>query len=157
MISLMYVTGGHRLPDFNDRTSIPYVDLIIAELLRWRPTAPLGVHHQSQQPDIYKGYYFPSGTTFIPNIWGVFHDEKIFSEPERFRPERFLKENAGFDTYTMGAFGYGRRVCPGRYLADSSMWLALAQILSAFIIQPKRDGQGQEVLPSLDYKGGLVM
>ncbi|KAF5355923.1 hypothetical protein D9756_004149 [Leucocoprinus leucothites] len=161
------VTGGNRLPDFDDRSSLPYVDLIIAELFRWRPTTPLGMHHQSQQPDTYKGYYFPAGTkalfcvplgcTHVINCSHSIPFQDIFSEPEKFRPERFLKENAELDPRSMGGFGYGRRVCPGRYLADSSAWLAIAQVLAAFTIQPKRDTNDKDILPSLEYGGGVIM
>lgn len=36
------VIGEGRLPTFSDRTSLPYVDCIVKEVLRWRPVAPLG-------------------------------------------------------------------------------------------------------------------
>lgn len=39
-------------------------------------------------------------------------------------------------------FGFGRRVCPGRYLAAHSVWLAAACILAAFDILPV-DGEGK--------------
>lgn len=31
-----------RLPAFSDDKSIPYIDAIIKEVLRWRPVTPLG-------------------------------------------------------------------------------------------------------------------
>lgn len=36
------VVGTDRLPDFGDRPTLPYVDAIIRETLRWRPVVPLG-------------------------------------------------------------------------------------------------------------------
>lgn len=36
------VVGGQRLPDFEDRASLPYVDAVLRETMRWRPVAPLG-------------------------------------------------------------------------------------------------------------------
>ena len=35
------VVGTDRLPEFDDRPSLPYVDAIIREVLRWRPVFPL--------------------------------------------------------------------------------------------------------------------
>lgn len=35
------LTSG-RLPTLKDRASLPYIDCIFQELLRWRPTAPIG-------------------------------------------------------------------------------------------------------------------
>ncbi|KXN83648.1 O-methylsterigmatocystin oxidoreductase [Leucoagaricus sp. SymC.cos] len=147
------VTGGIRLPDLDDRESLPYIDAIISELFRWATPTPLAIAHCSQQPDIYKGYYFPSGTIFIPNVHGIFHDESRFSEPFKFKPERFLAENADFDPFNMGGFGYGRRICPGRYVALNSSWLAIAQMLAVFYISPPKDKE----LPPPDFVSGLVV
>jgi len=36
------VIGTERLPTFQDRPSLPYVDAILRECLRWRPMLPLG-------------------------------------------------------------------------------------------------------------------
>ncbi len=45
-------TGGSRIPDFGDRSSLPYIDALILELLRWAPPTPLG------QPTISLGILF---------------------------------------------------------------------------------------------------
>jgi hypothetical protein len=37
------VTEGNRLPDFEDRPSLPYIELLMAELFRWVTPAPLGM------------------------------------------------------------------------------------------------------------------
>jgi len=36
------VTGGTRLPQYEDRPSLPYVNAIVKEVLRWNPVAPGG-------------------------------------------------------------------------------------------------------------------
>ena len=36
------VVGTDRLPEFDDRSSLPYVDAILRETLRWQPPVPLG-------------------------------------------------------------------------------------------------------------------
>jgi cytochrome P450 len=37
------VTGRERLPSFEDRTRLPFIDAICKEMLRWHPVTPLGV------------------------------------------------------------------------------------------------------------------
>lgn len=40
------------------------------------------------------------------------------------------------DPEKLGCFGFGRRICPGRMLADQTGWLLVAQILKVFEILP---------------------
>lgn len=35
-------TSWQRLPSFEDRPKLPYVEAIVLELLRWNPAVPLG-------------------------------------------------------------------------------------------------------------------
>ncbi len=72
------VVGPTRLPSFDDRPQLPYIDAILLEALRWNPVVPmgvstdpwmslqiidlnLGVAHRSVKADIYRGYYIPAG------------------------------------------------------------------------------------------------
>ena len=41
------VIGKDRLPDFDDRPALPYLDAILRETLRWHPVAPLGPYTMS--------------------------------------------------------------------------------------------------------------
>jgi cytochrome P450 len=36
------VTHGERLPNITDRDSMPYMQRIVQEVLRWQPVLPLG-------------------------------------------------------------------------------------------------------------------
>lgn len=55
------VTGGQRLPEYDDRIHLPYTQAIIREVLRWRPLFPLGLPHASMEDDVYNGYCIPKG------------------------------------------------------------------------------------------------
>lgn len=50
------VVGTDRLPDFGDRVSIPYVEAVLRETMRFHPIAPLGVPHAGVSDDVYEGY-----------------------------------------------------------------------------------------------------
>lgn len=56
------VVGFGRLPDFEDRGSLPYIECILQETLRWHGAVPLGVPHRSLQDDIYRGMFIPKGS-----------------------------------------------------------------------------------------------
>ena len=36
------VTGGTRLPTYEDRQKLPYIEAIVKEVLRWHPVVPGG-------------------------------------------------------------------------------------------------------------------
>lgn len=124
------VVGSDRLPDFNDRPSLPYIDAIYRELLRHTPPLALGLPHVATEDDIYEGYFIPRGTFYddpydsdliiaflgsivIGNIWAMTHDETMYPDPFTFKPERFLDSNGRLnDDSRIMAYGFGRRCVP---------------------------------------------
>ena len=148
------VVGTDRLPTFSDRDDLPYVDAVVKEVLRWHPVAPMGLPHVTAEDDIYEGYYIPKGAMLMPNIYGFMHDPAVFKDPYTFNPDRFLGPNPEPDTHTL-AFGFGRRICPGRELADSSVFLSIATSLAAFNISKPLEN-GVEVEPVVKFKPGVI-
>ncbi|KAL1860863.1 hypothetical protein Plec18170_001377 [Paecilomyces lecythidis] len=65
------VVGSERLPGFEDRQNLPYIDAIVKETLRWNPVGPMGLPHMTTEDDIYEGYLIPKGAVILPNIWQV--------------------------------------------------------------------------------------
>ena len=55
------VVGSHRLPDYEDRPSLPYVEAVYREVMRWMPVTPIGVPHCATSDDVYNGYFIPKG------------------------------------------------------------------------------------------------
>ncbi|KAI0362724.1 cytochrome P450 [Trametes cingulata] len=154
------VVGTHRLPDFCDQPALPYIDAILKETLRWRPVVPLDVPHRLTEDDIYNGYYLPKGSLIVANHWAILHDEKMYPDAERYNPDRFLNADGSLNPAvrdpTSAAFGFGRRICPGRFMALDSMWIAIACVLSVFEIKKAVDEDGKEITPDGEYIRGFL-
>ena len=63
------VVGSARLPEFEDRESLPYLNALIKELFRWHPITPIAVPHRTVADDIYNGYFIPAKTIIAVNVW----------------------------------------------------------------------------------------
>jgi cytochrome P450 len=49
------VVGRKRLPNFEDRASLPYLEATIKESLRFHPPTPLGIAHRLSEDDVVQG------------------------------------------------------------------------------------------------------
>lgn len=65
------VVGCDRLPDHADQKSLPYINAIMKETVRWNNVLPIGVPHLTLEDMEYKGYFIPARTVLVPNIWYV--------------------------------------------------------------------------------------
>ncbi|KAF9254188.1 cytochrome P450 [Marasmius fiardii PR-910] len=153
------VVGPSRLPEFEDRPNLPFIEATLAEVLRWHPAVPLAVPHRSLEDDVYEGHIIPAGATIIPNAGAILHDEDLYGfDVDNFNPDRFMKKpGKALPPHPREfAFGFGRRVCPGRHVADHSLWIAIAYLLWAFDFKKAVDSNGNEVEPVINYHDGLI-
>jgi len=150
--------GTNRLPNYKDRESLPYLNALVKELLRWNPATPLGVPHRSTEDQVVAGQTIPKGSVFVANIWGMGHDEQSYQEPQKFEPERFLgADDIASPPTTSISFGFGRRVCPGRELADASLWITCAIALATVNIGKPFDADGKEIKPEdIVYSSSVI-
>lgn len=58
------VVGRKRLPTFEDRASLPYLEATIKESLRFHPPTPLGIAHRLVEDDVVQGDYNRIKSTF---------------------------------------------------------------------------------------------
>lgn len=65
------LTGRTRLPIASDRSSLPFVDAIVKETLRWGPVGPMNLPHTSTEDDIWNGHLIPKDAIIMANIWSV--------------------------------------------------------------------------------------
>ena len=122
------VVGRERMPGLDDRDkyvgtlmwsmkilksdlifSLPYVMATLKEVMRRQTLTPLAIGHRATEDTKFFGYDIPKDTFVIPNLWAMHMDEKIWGDPENFRPERFILEDGTCDkkNFTL-PFGIGR-------------------------------------------------
>lgn len=138
------VIGTDRLPTFDDKAKLPYISRVVTEAYRWFPILPLGIPHYADEDILYEGYNIPKGASILPAIWGICHDPALYSNPADFDPDRYLSPRNEPDPREV-AFGFGRRICPGRFLAESSIFISITHILAVFTIGKAVDEHGMEI------------
>ncbi|KAG9308644.1 cytochrome P450 [Chiua virens] len=149
------VVGTNRLPTFSDRPFLPYMEAVFTELLRWHTPGPMTIRC-TRVDDWYEKYLIPAGSYVFVNIWGILRDERTYTDPLEFKPERFLGDNP--ERHPGNAcFGFGRRKCPGYFLGHSIVWLMCAQLLATFDISKCIDENGVEITPEFHLVGETIV
>ncbi|KAJ7835693.1 cytochrome P450 [Mycena leptocephala] len=152
------LTGGKYLPSFEDEVSLPYMSALVKDVMRWENVAPFAIPRLLANDDEYRGYRLPAGSIVVGNAWAILHDERVYPDPHKFKPERFLldgKLNLAVRNPD-AAFGFGRRLCPGRHMAFSSIWITVVSILATFDITKAVDEKGNVVELSYEYLSGVI-
>ncbi|KAJ5423964.1 hypothetical protein N7491_009180 [Penicillium cf. griseofulvum] len=128
--------NAERLPQWEDRSLLPYITAVVKEGFRWRPNiAEIGAPTALIRDDEYEGYHFPKGTVFTWNAWAIALNPDEYEEPERFWPDRFLNDDLDNALKGHWAFGPGRRVCVGWKVGETNVWIAIARLLYCFDFQ----------------------
>ncbi|KAJ7292052.1 cytochrome P450 [Mycena rebaudengoi] len=152
------VVGRERMPTLEDYDRLPFIRAVVKEVFRWRTTVPLGIPHQLAEDDWYAGYFLPKNSLIFANIWDLHKDTEVYGEDvDVFRPERHLTNDGDLkqppaDTKDESHFsyGFGRRICVGRHLANRTIFIQVATILWSFKILPGKNSKGVTVLPDPD-------
>ncbi|KAI3520365.1 hypothetical protein L1887_09750 [Cichorium endivia] len=130
-------TVGDKRVDEKDVEHMPYLNAVVKELLRKHPPTYFSLTHSVIEPAKLAGYDIPPGTNveiFLPSIA---EDPKLWNNPEKFDPDRFLTggEDADITGVTgvkMLPFGVGRRICPGLNMATVHVNLMIARMVQEF-------------------------
>ena len=136
------IVGSSRDVSISDRQNMHYTRATIYELNRFVSVAPLGIPHSTVLECQLGGATLPKGTSILPNVWSLHHDDKFWGDLWQFRPERFLDDQgmvlpADHDNRKhLLPFGAGSRVCVGEVFAMTRMFLYIASVLQHFTIKP---------------------
>ncbi|KAI0066978.1 cytochrome P450 [Artomyces pyxidatus] len=161
------VVGRTRMPTFADLPHLPYIRAMVKEALRWRPVDPVGLPHRSIEDDWYEGMFIPAGTICIANVWHLNRDPEIYgADAHHFNPARHLDAKGELapgpaDTKEEShvTYGFGRRLCVGRHVANNSLFIDIAIMLWASNIERVKGPDGKPVPLDVDgfVEDGLVV
>ena len=130
--------GKERIVNKSDINKLVYLQAIVKETLRLYPGSPLSGPREFTEDCTISGYHVPKGTRLIPNLWKIQTDHHKWSDPLKFKPERFLTTHKDIDfngqNFEFIPFGSGRRICPGASFGVQMVHLALASFLHMYDI-----------------------
>ena len=106
-----------RLPAAKDASRLPYTEAVFAEAMRLYP--PAWVTGRRALADYKIGdYHIPAGSILLMSQWVTHHDQRFFSDPFKFDPDRWTPElRASRPRFAYYPFGGGPRVCIGEPFA----------------------------------------
>ncbi|XP_047954779.1 trans-cinnamate 4-monooxygenase [Salvia hispanica] len=123
-----------------DTTKLPYLQAVIKETLRLRMAIPLLVPHMNLHDAKLGGFDIPAESKILVNAWWLANNPDHWKNPEEFRPERFLEEEAKVEAngndFRYLPFGVGRRSCPGIILALPILGITIGRLVQNFELLP---------------------
>ncbi|KAJ4702080.1 putative Cytochrome P450 [Melia azedarach] len=140
--------------DEDDLQRLQYLKAVVKETLRMQPSAPL-VPRATTERCIVDGYEIPAKTIVFVNAWAVGRDPEAWDNPLEFYPDRFIGSSIDLQGqhFELIPFGSGRRICPGMFMAISTVELALANLIYRFDWEMphgmEREALDFEVLPGI--------
>ncbi|XP_012877922.1 PREDICTED: 25-hydroxyvitamin D-1 alpha hydroxylase, mitochondrial isoform X1 [Dipodomys ordii] len=123
-------------PQATALSKLPLLKAVVKEVLRLYPVVP----GNSRVPgkDIHLGgYVIPKNTLVSLCHYATSRDPAQFPEPNAFRPARWMGEGPTPHPFASLPFGFGKRSCMGRRLAELELQMALSQILTHFEVLPE--------------------
>ncbi|XP_078192338.1 25-hydroxyvitamin D-1 alpha hydroxylase, mitochondrial isoform X2 [Callithrix jacchus] len=128
--------GSSTHPSATVLSQLPLLKAVVKEVLRLYPVVP--GNSRVPDKDIRVGdYIIPKNTLVTLCHYATSRDPAQFPEPNSFRPARWLGEGPTPHPFASLPFGFGKRSCMGRRLAELELQMALAQILTHFEVQPE--------------------
>lgn len=127
---------------FADLEALPFASAVVREAMRLYPPA-WAVGRLAVEDVEIGATLVPKGASVLVSPWVTHRDPRLYREPERFVPDRWLDGEAPrLPRFAYFPFGGGPRVCIGSAFAHAEAVLVLAAIARRFRV---RLAPGQEI------------
>jgi len=137
---------------------MPYLDMVLDEVLRLYPPAWIGPRRAVREFE-FGGCTVPKGAYVNYCSWASHRIPEVFPDPEAFVPERFARERkAALPRGAYVPFGGGSRICVGKRFGQTEVKLVATMLLQRLRLDalPGRRMTIRQ-MPTLSPKGGLRM
>ncbi|MGE5407869.1 MAG: cytochrome P450 [Syntrophothermus sp.] len=152
------VLGGEPPTPEQLEGELPYLDLVLDEVLRLYPPAWIGPRRAVREFE-FGGWAVPRGAYVNYSSWASHRIPEVFPEPEAFIPERFTRERkAALPRGAYVPFGGGQRICIGKRFGQTEVKLVATMLLQRLRLDalPGRTMSVRQ-MPTLSPRGGLPM
>jgi cytochrome P450 len=148
-----------REPTAEDLPKLEYTGAVLRETLRLHPAAWIFAREAAEDDEL-RGHRIPRGTALIVFPYGTHRLPEFWPDPERFDPERFLRDPSlglgGARNFAYLPFGAGPHLCIGNHFAMAEATLVLALLLRRGRLRAlDPDGARPRAAATLHVDGGL--
>ena len=123
---------GERIPTAADLRNLPYLSMLVDEVLRLYPTT-WSLLRDAISDDEIGGFHIPAKSMILLDLHLTHRLPQYWDDPERFDPERFSPEHiAGRPRFAYFPFGGGPRQCIGNELALMEIKMILIRMMQLY-------------------------
>ncbi|KAK5224301.1 hypothetical protein LTR47_009912 [Exophiala xenobiotica] len=150
---------------FDKVRDLPYLRACIDETLRVRPPISIALPRLVYAPEgaMIAGHHILPGTTVAVSPWTIHRNESIYSEPQAYRPERWIPDDKGdlqkqMEIHNLKAynipFSQGSRACIGRHIAVVEAQILLATLVRRYNFSLTQENQQLSIFEAFNANPG---
>lgn len=143
--------NGNEFQTLGELSRLRYLDMVIKESLRLYPPAPYYGRKITEEITI-GDYTFPKDCAVFLSPYLMGRDPKLFSDPLKFKPERFNGTGDKINSYAYIPFAAGPRSCIGQKYAVCEAKIAITNILRNFELSVPKESEKLECILSILLK-----